>query len=64
MRSDYPYPKKLLDLILKLSSSNESDDIFDNSYSLLGRRKQRTLEKTVQNYKKKKRDLKNIVKYT
>jgi hypothetical protein len=31
MKSDYPYLKKLLDLVLKLSSSNESDDIFDLS---------------------------------
>jgi hypothetical protein len=31
MRSDYPYLKKLLDLILELSSSDDSDDIFDLS---------------------------------
>ena len=31
MKSNYPYLKKLLDLILELSGSNESDDIFDLS---------------------------------
>ena len=31
MKSDYPYLRKLLDLILELSSSNESNDVFDLS---------------------------------
>lgn len=31
MKSDYAYLKKLLDLILKLSDSEESNDVFDLS---------------------------------
>lgn len=31
MKSDYPYLNKLLGLILELSGSNKSDDIFDLS---------------------------------